>query len=437
METGIIVQKKPLDYLKVFFRRKWFIIIPTLIGLIAGIVAVNVLPRVYQASTLVLVEEGRVINPLIEGLAVSTSVAQRLTILREQILGWDRINQLISKLGLANNVRSQKEFEGLVKHLRKNIRVTLRGHNIIHIVYRGEDPENAKNIVKTITDLFIAENLNQQERETDNAISFINDQLALYQKKLKQGEITEMQEKLSTLMLDSTGKHPMVIELNKKIEAGKKDLELGRYRLDSADSDTQSSEIKSLKEELKGFREELTTSSLDANKGGANRAKLASATNEKLYKLLLLERVNTVTSADAGVNKKLYDELLSRLETAKITQRLEASRDGTRYTVLDPARMPLTPVAPNKLYVLMAGIFFGMCTGMGLVFLMEMLDRSFLSVEESRAHIDLPFLGAISKIVTEKDVALQKVRNIRITGASVLVGLTLFVVIVFNVLLGG
>ena len=436
MELENLIQKKPIDYIKLIFRRKWLIIIPTVIGLIGGILAANLLPKSYESSTLMLVEEGRIINPLIQGLAVSTSVAQRLGVLREQMLGWDRINQLISTLGLAKDVKSQRDFESLVLGVRKRIQVKLYGQNIVRISYEGEDPENAMNIVKTITDIFIAENLKQQNRETENAIGFINDQLGLYQKQLKQSEIAAMDDKLNALLIDSTDKHPMVIELKKKIAAAREEMEVGNYNVGATAIASSDGELKDLKEELKTLKEELTTSSLDASKGGENRAKLATATNEKLYKLLLLEKVEKAVAEDVNVNQKLYNELLERLETAKITQRLEASKEGTRYVILDPARLPLTPTKPNKLLVLFMGMFIGACLGTGLVFGAEMFDHSLLSTEDAKAHLDLPLIGATSKIITEADVHIQKLRNIKITSASVLTGAILLVVIIFNIILG-
>jgi uncharacterized protein involved in exopolysaccharide biosynthesis len=166
MQKQAISEKKPIDYVKIIFRRKWLVIIPIVIGLIGGVI---------------LVEEGRIINPLVQDLAVSTSTASRLNVLREQILGWDRINQLIATLNLAKDVRTQLQYEELVKRLRKSIIVRLHtSHNIVSISYEGKDPLEAKNIVKTITDIFIAENLRQQNQETENAIAFINDQLGLY-----------------------------------------------------------------------------------------------------------------------------------------------------------------------------------------------------------------------------------------------------------------
>lgn len=438
MDEKSTMQKKPLDYVKIIFRRKWLVIIPTVIGIIGGIIAANTLPKIYRASTLILVEEGRIINPLVKDLAVSTSTEQRLAVLREQILGWDRINQLIRTLNLAKDVNSQLQFEELVKNLRKGIKVNLYSENIISILYDGKDAEQAKNIVQTITDIFIAENLRQQSKETENAITFINDQLNLYQKKVKQSEVAAMEEKLKALLVDSTAKHPMVIELKKQIDAVNDELAKGDYSVREtslADSDT---ELKALKEELKDIKSELSTSSLDASDAGVNRSRFAATTNDKLYKLLLLDKINQVTSPeDINVNKMLYDKLLERLETAKITQSLEASKEGTRYTVLDPTRLPLKPVKPNKALVLLMGIFIGSCAGGGLVFIAEMLDHSFLGVDEANAFLELPVFGAISKIVTIDDLKLQKLRNARITLVSVITALALIFVIMFNIVLAG
>ena len=446
MQTKPVIQKKPIEYVKMVFRRKWLLIIPTVIGLIGGIITADSLPKIYRASTLILVEEGRVVNPLIEGLAVTTSVASRLGTLRAQILGWDRLTQLISTLNLAKDVKNQEELEALIGRLRSHIRVDLQSrntkgmrnvNNVISISYEGKDPAEDMTIVKTITDIFIAENLRLQNSEAENAIAFINDELALYQKKLKQSDIAGMEEKLNNLLLDSTEKHPMVIELKKQITAAKTELAQGKYDVNAAAIASSQEELNGLKKELQDMRKDLATSTLSADKGGENRSKLTENTNEKLYKLLLLERVENVAKQDSGVNQRLYNELLSRLETAKITQRLEASQERTRYTVLDPARLPLKPIKPNKILILFAGMICGMCAGIGLVAMAELFDHSLLGVDEAKSYLELPILGAISQIVTETDVAAKKIRRMKIAGISIVTGIVLLVVIIFNVILGG
>ena len=49
----------PMNYLKIFFRRKEIIVVPTFIGLVIGICAGIVLPKKYVSSTILLVEEGK------------------------------------------------------------------------------------------------------------------------------------------------------------------------------------------------------------------------------------------------------------------------------------------------------------------------------------------------------------------------------------------
>jgi len=50
--------------------------------------------------------------------------------------------------------------------------------------------------------------------------------------------------------------------------------------------------------------------------------------------------------------------------------------------------------------------------------------------------LDMPILGAISKIITQDDLKVQKLRRTRITTASIAGGIILLVVIIFNFMLG-
>ena len=256
MDLQSVTQKQPADYLKIVFRRKWFLIIPIVAGIVVGIILCNTLPKKYESSTLILVEEGRVVNPLMQGLTVSTSTAQRLNVLREQIWGWDRMLQLIKTLDLAKDVRNQAQFEALVKRLRSTLRVDLRGPSIVRIGYTSKIPQEAQNIVKTITDIFIVENLRQQTKETEDAVTFINDQVSMFQKKLKESEIADMEDQLKKLLIDSTSKHPLVIELRKKIASAKDEVKKGDFTVDASSIANSGDELKTMKDELKQMRED-------------------------------------------------------------------------------------------------------------------------------------------------------------------------------------
>ena len=87
-------------YVDMIFRHKWLIVFPTLVGIGVAIFLTMTLPKVYKASTLVLIEDKQLLKPLIEGLAITTSVEQRLFSLGEEILSYPRLMKLVEQLEL-------------------------------------------------------------------------------------------------------------------------------------------------------------------------------------------------------------------------------------------------------------------------------------------------------------------------------------------------
>ncbi|MCX5707550.1 MAG: Wzz/FepE/Etk N-terminal domain-containing protein [Candidatus Omnitrophica bacterium] len=418
--------QNPLSYLKLFFRRKWFIIVPTAIGLTLGIVAFFLVRPEYESYTTVLVEEQRTINPLIQDLAVASSVVNRLQSIREELLGWNSLADLAKKLKLLDKVENQEQYEGLVLNLRKKIAVQMSGAaNIIRLSYRSKDPNEALLVAKTLSENFIAENLKTQTKETDVAIDFIKEQLQVYKRKIKESEVNDLEQQLAKLAVDSTEQHPMVRQLREKLDVAKKELESGEYKVDQG---------KSLTDPVRqALKQELTKMTGGDISGSASvlGTDTSDDPNAAIYKLFIMDKIDSARAADITVNQRIYDMLLQRLETAKITQRLEASKQGTRYTILDPARLPLKPKKPQIMWVAI-GLFLGAGAGVGLVFMREFLDHSFLDIDDAKLGLELPILGAISRITTHEQISQEDHRR---AGWIVLGAITCVVLITASGLL--
>ena len=182
-------------------------------------------PRKYRSETVIMVQEGKSDNPLFAQLAVSTTISQRMTGLRESILGWNSLVELVKRLNLDHDVKNKQEYEELIRTLRKNIQLKLRGDNIINLAYVSDNPEMTQAVVETITKIFIDQNVRVQNDETSNAIIFIEEQLKVYKGKIKSAEIAKLQEQLDNLLVDSTEKHPLVKRLQDQIIAKKEALQ--------------------------------------------------------------------------------------------------------------------------------------------------------------------------------------------------------------------
>jgi uncharacterized protein involved in exopolysaccharide biosynthesis len=406
-----------MNYLKIFFRRKNLLILPIFFGLVAGICAGILLPKKYMSSTIILVEEGKTDNPLFDDIAVSTTVRERLTNIRESMLGWNSLVELVKRLNLDRTVKTPKQYEGLIIGIRNAISIKLRSNNIIHLAYEGLDAVQTQAVVKNITDIFIQKNVDIQNRETQDAIVFIEGQLKVYRSKIKSAEIAKIQEDLNALLVDSTEKHPLVKQLRENISNKKAELE--KEKLPFIEGEELG--FASTNPIIDSIKKALGT--MDSSVS----AKGAGSDNSDFAKIILMEKVDDVMARDVAVNERIYNMLLQRLETAKITQRLQSSKEGTKYTILEPARVPLEPFKPDQKLVALVGLAVGAVLGFVLVFLVEMFDKSFIDVEEAKEYLGGPLLGAISIISTEDSIRQEKEMDRWVYALSFLGGVVLIV----------
>jgi uncharacterized protein involved in exopolysaccharide biosynthesis len=408
--------QNPMSYLKIFFRRKWLIITPAFIGVVLGITACFIVPPTYESNTLIIVEEEKIINPLIQGLAVSTSASQRMEAIKERILGWNSLTELSKKLNLASNLKTQAQLEGLITGLRNNISVSMRDSNLVRISYRGRNPKQTQLITQSLTDILVEENVRSQTRETDVAINFIKEQLEVYKRKIKESEIGQLEEQLKNLLVDSTEEHPLVKELRGKIASAKKELETGDFKVATLDHPVVGPAYEGLKQELDKIitKEAATNSPVN--------------TNTSMYKLLLTDKLDSAMGRDISVNEGIYNVLLQKLETAKITQRLEASKEGTRYNIVEPPHIPLKPIKPNKIQLVLLGLFLGGASGVGLVLGRDFMDHSFLDIEDAKNNLGLPILGAISRLTTQEEIDKERTKQKKLIKLVLNSSLTLIII---------
>jgi len=176
------------SYIEIFFRRKWLILSPIIIFSALAIGFSFTIPPKYRTSTLVLIEEEKVSNPLISGLAVSTTVKDRLDTIVKILLSRPILEQLISELNLDKGISGKEAYEDLINSLRNSISVQLIGRDLLKVTAEDANPVVCQKIANSITSIFIKHNLELQMRETNAGIEFLKSQREIYEKKLKEAE---------------------------------------------------------------------------------------------------------------------------------------------------------------------------------------------------------------------------------------------------------
>ena len=151
-----------------------------------------------------------------------------------------------------------------------------------------------------------------------------------------------------------------------------------------------------------------------------------------------LQREYENLDRDYQVLQKNYEELVSRRESAKITQAAGDQHGSFVFRVISPPAKPDRPVAPNRFLLNAAVPVAGLGAGIGLAFALGYLSGTFLNLRQLKEAIDLPILGAVTTVRTAADISGARRSNLLFaTGLSILMLGCMAVVYYFNTPLAG
>src|SRR3974390_2887738 len=113
-----------------------------------------------------------------------------------------------------------------------------------------------------------------------------------------------------------------------------------------------------------------------------------------------LQREYENLDRDYQVMQRNYEELVSRRESAKITQAAGDQHGSFVFRVISPPAKSDRPVAPNRFLLNAAVPLAGLGAGVGLAFALGFLSGTFLNLRQLREAMDLPILGAVKQVRT-------------------------------------
>jgi polysaccharide chain length determinant protein (PEP-CTERM system associated) len=114
-----------------------------------------------------------------------------------------------------------------------------------------------------------------------------------------------------------------------------------------------------------------------------------------------LEAEFTQLNRDYDINKKNYEQLVSRRESAELTGDLDAAGSVADFRLIDPPRASSTPAAPNRLLLLPAGLLLALAAGLFTAFAASQIRPVFFEGKSLREVTGLPLLGTVSLIPNE------------------------------------
>src|ERR1700744_5140063 len=167
-------------YLGIIRRRHLHFLIPVFVGWLVVWGSSWVVPERYTSGTLILVEQPTMPKDYVLP-NVSENLQERLQSITQQILSRSRLLHIADELNLYAKDRTKLSPDEIVERMRKDIDIDLvRGADnrisAFNVHYTANDPVIAQQVTSKLTNLFINENLEVRQQESEGNTRFLESQ---------------------------------------------------------------------------------------------------------------------------------------------------------------------------------------------------------------------------------------------------------------------
>lgn len=209
---------KPEQIIEIVIRRRWYIIIPFCLVMIAGICSIFVLPKIYTSSTLILIQPQKVPEEFVRSL-VSTDLDSRINTISQQITSRTNLEKIIKEFNMFPKPEHDRIFmEDKVEAIRKRISINLirerrrASADAFSLSFKGKDPEVVKNVTNALANYFIEENLKFRQDRAVGTNVFLEDELSTMRNRLE-----KLEKAIKNYRERNMGSLPEQLETNLRI----------------------------------------------------------------------------------------------------------------------------------------------------------------------------------------------------------------------------
>src|SRR5205807_4673655 len=222
LEEALDQDQQPFDWrahLAILRRRRWLVLLPFFAGWLVVWMVSWWLPSIYRSGTLILVEQPTVPQQFVVP-NIAGDLQERLQNITQQILSRTRLLHIIESLNLYAKERQRRTPDEIVERMRKDIEIELvRDKNnqltAFNIYYSSRDPRVAQQVTSELTNLFVSENLEARQAQSENTTKFLESELEEARKNLG-----EQEEKVRQFKVRHFGELPGQLQSNLQILTG-------------------------------------------------------------------------------------------------------------------------------------------------------------------------------------------------------------------------
>ncbi|MEF9426533.1 MAG: Wzz/FepE/Etk N-terminal domain-containing protein [Candidatus Mariimomonas ferrooxydans] len=455
-------------YLQLVHKKRLLFAITAFLIISAVIVWSYSLPKVYKANATVFVERN-IMKNLVRGITESPSLEERLKFISYAMKSRSLLRKVIDDLGVEVNREKPEEIEALISRLADKTNISIQRTrsrqmttDVFTVSYIGKDPIFVRDYVNTLVKKYIEGNLAERRDEVNVAGKFLLEQVNYFKEKINRAEeeirnyrkekgiiafvddndvldeikavqhdleevrlaikelaakenmlkkqigtnsLLILQKRLNELLIVHTENYPDVIRVKAEIELLKEQLRKGQIEDIGAPQTAQTSSQQHLA--LNDTRLELST--LKAKE--KHLMKLIESKKEYLEDIPFEKKKLADMERERDADKSVHEQLLARYGKSEVSQQIEEQDMSDTFLIGEPALLPRKSESPNRVFIILFGVFAGFAGGFGLVLLLDYIDTSVKTVDVLKT-LKLPVLAIIPRIYTKNELKSQRKKDI-------------------------
>ncbi len=296
----------------------------------------------------------------------------------------------------------------------------------------GLDTEVAGRITRLTSDI---ERTHLELRETmiraDSLQKQLSGEAAITISQSKEGQyrakIAELQTSLETLRLDYKETYPDIVRLKHQIEDLKnsmnREIENRQNAKNKAGSSymDESISLNPLYQQLRSDASstETTIATLHARMNEMN--KMLENEYARARRIHGGEAALAKLTRDYQVNQEIYQDLLRRMERARVSKNLDRENQGLTFKIQEPAKIPLIPTGIRFMHFAIAGLVLGLAVPIGLIYIMLQIDPRVRFSQAISEDLNIPVLAEIHQITSKNDDRKMRINLIVLTSGFAMV----------------
>lgn len=269
--------------------------------------------------------------------------------------------------------------------------------------------------------------LRKEIKELEAQVGSQDDSVAMIQK------LNDLQGSLAASRGRLGEKHPDVIQMQKEYDALSKELDV----LMASQVSSEVTQVKPDNPVYIGLMTQIVT--IDSQIEGYRQQQAQIKEEVEDYRKRIengpvVETEYNELTRDLATTKAKYNDLLGKLMQAKVSQGMESSQRGERFSISEPAGVPGKPYKPNRILILVLGFMLAFGAGTGIVALMEVVDVSLKSPKEVTVCTGLPVFSVFPMVRTDEEIRKAKIRRLQYIVSTVALVSILLVIINYTVM---